>query len=103
MRSNGSLRKPTATLAAWALHTVGLVALVAGIVWGSKLGVQFSLQQVALKALPVVILGGLTSVPGAIVGGSIPLEGGKSYVRFAFCKRPEVLTEALRRLSRLTG
>jgi branched-chain amino acid transport system permease protein len=47
----------------------GLVALVAGIVWGSKLGVQFSLQQVALKALPVVILGGFTSIPGAIVGG----------------------------------
>jgi branched-chain amino acid transport system permease protein len=49
----------------------GLVALVAGVVWGSKLGVQFSLQQVALKALPVVILGGFTSVPGAIVGGLI--------------------------------
>ncbi len=47
----------------------GFAALVAGIVWGSKLGVQFSLSQVALKALPVVILGGLTSVPGAIVGG----------------------------------
>ena len=49
----------------------GLVALVAGIIWGSKLGVQFSLQQVALKALPVVILGGFTSVPGAIIGGLI--------------------------------
>src|SRR5512146_1541667 len=49
----------------------GFVALVAGIVWGSKLGVQFSLSLVALKALPVVILGGLTSVPGAIVGGLI--------------------------------
>ncbi|TDP62732.1 branched-chain amino acid ABC transporter permease [Roseateles toxinivorans] len=49
----------------------GLVALVAGIIWGSKLGVQFSLQLVALKALPVVILGGLTSVPGAIIGGLI--------------------------------
>jgi branched-chain amino acid transport system permease protein len=47
----------------------GFVALVAGIIWGSKLGVQFSLSLVALKALPVVILGGLTSVPGAIVGG----------------------------------
>ncbi|HLX22221.1 MAG TPA: branched-chain amino acid ABC transporter permease [Usitatibacter sp.] len=47
----------------------GLVALVAGIVWGSKLGVQFSISQVALKALPVVILGGFTSIPGAIVGG----------------------------------
>jgi len=47
----------------------GFAALVAGIIWGSKLGVQFSLSLVALKALPVVILGGLTSVPGAIVGG----------------------------------
>ena len=49
----------------------GVVALVAGIVWGSKLGVQFSLSTVALRALPVVILGGLTSVPGAILGGLI--------------------------------
>jgi branched-chain amino acid transport system permease protein len=49
----------------------GLVALVAGVIWGSKLGVQFSLQLVALKALPVVILGGFTSVPGAIIGGLI--------------------------------
>ncbi|MDP2008308.1 MAG: branched-chain amino acid ABC transporter permease [Rubrivivax sp.] len=49
----------------------GFVALVAGMIWGSKLGVQFSLSLVALKALPVVILGGLTSVPGAILGGLI--------------------------------
>jgi branched-chain amino acid transport system permease protein len=49
----------------------GIVALVAGMIWGSKLGVQFSLTTVALRALPVVILGGLTSVPGAIVGGLI--------------------------------
>jgi len=49
----------------------GIVALVAGIIWGSKLGVQFSLSLVALKALPVVILGGLTSIPGAILGGLI--------------------------------
>jgi branched-chain amino acid transport system permease protein len=49
----------------------GFVALVAGMIWGSKLGVQFSLSLLALKALPVVILGGLTSVPGAIVGGLI--------------------------------
>jgi branched-chain amino acid transport system permease protein len=55
----------------------GFVALVAGIIWGSKLGVQFSLSQVALKALPVVILGGLTSVPGAIVGGLIVGVGEK--------------------------
>lgn len=49
----------------------GGVALVTGIIWGSKSGVQFSLSLVALKALPVVILGGLTSVPGAILGGLI--------------------------------
>jgi branched-chain amino acid transport system permease protein len=49
----------------------GLVALVAGVIWGSKLGVQFSISQVALKALPVVILGGFTSVTGSIVGGLI--------------------------------
>jgi branched-chain amino acid transport system permease protein len=49
----------------------GVVALVAGMIWGSKLGVQFSLETVALRALPVVILGGLTSVPGAIIGGLI--------------------------------
>jgi branched-chain amino acid transport system permease protein len=49
----------------------GFAALVAGVIWGSKLGVQFSLSVLALKALPVVILGGLTSVPGAIIGGLI--------------------------------
>jgi branched-chain amino acid transport system permease protein len=49
----------------------GITALVAGIIWGSKLGVQFSLATVAMRALPVVILGGLTSVPGAIIGGLI--------------------------------
>ena len=49
----------------------GFAALVAGVIWGSKLGVQFSLATVALRALPVVILGGLTSVPGAILGGLI--------------------------------
>ena len=49
----------------------GLCAIVAGVIWGSKLGVQFSLSQIALKALPVVILGGFTSVTGAIVGGLI--------------------------------
>ncbi len=47
----------------------GIVAIVAGIMWGAKSGVQFSLSLIALKALPVLILGGLTSVPGAIVGG----------------------------------
>jgi branched-chain amino acid transport system permease protein len=49
----------------------GIVALVAGMVWGAKLGVQFSIALVALKALPVLILGGFTSVPGAIIGGLI--------------------------------
>ena len=49
----------------------GVAALVAGMVWGSKLGVQISLATLALRALPVVILGGLTSVPGAILGGLI--------------------------------
>ncbi|MBM3406629.1 MAG: branched-chain amino acid ABC transporter permease [Betaproteobacteria bacterium] len=51
----------------WAV--AGFTALVAGMVWGSKLGVQFSLAILALKALPVVIVGGFTSVPGAIIGG----------------------------------
>ena len=49
----------------------GIVALVAGIMWGGKAGVQFSLALIALKALPVLILGGFTSIPGAIVGGLI--------------------------------
>src|SRR5437016_2695902 len=56
-------------LMVWAVS--GLVALVAGMMWGAKLGVQFSLSLIALKALPVLILGGLTSIPGAIVGGLI--------------------------------
>src|SRR5437763_7718975 len=55
----------------------GIVALVAGIMWGSKLGVQFSVALVALKALPVLILGGFTSIPGAIVGGLIIGAGEK--------------------------
>ena len=57
--------------------TSGIVALVAGIVWGSALGVQFSIALVALKALPVLILGGFTSVPGAIIGGLIIGAGEK--------------------------
>ncbi|MBL8834862.1 MAG: branched-chain amino acid ABC transporter permease [Alphaproteobacteria bacterium] len=55
----------------------GFVALVTGIIWGSKLGVQFSLVLIALKALPVLILGGFTSIPGAIVGGLIIGAGEK--------------------------
>ena len=75
----------------------GVVALVAGMIWGSKLGVQFSLTTIALRALPVVILGGLTSVPGAILGGLIigvgeklsevylgPYVGGGLQLRFAY-------------------
>jgi len=59
----------------WAV--AGIVGLVAGILWGSSLGVQFSISLVALKALPVLILGGFTSVPGAIVGGLIVGAGEK--------------------------
>lgn len=57
----------------WAIvwSAAGFVALVAGMLWGSKLGVQFSLSLIVLKALPVLILGGFTSIPGAIVGGLI--------------------------------
>ena len=57
----------------WAIvwSVAGIVALVAGVLWGARLGVQFSLSLVVLKALPVLILGGFTSVPGAIVGGLI--------------------------------
>ena len=75
----------------------GLVALVAGVIWGSKLGVQFSLVTVALRGLPVVILGGLTSIPGAIIGGLIigvgeklsevylgPMIGGGIEIWFAY-------------------
>jgi branched-chain amino acid transport system permease protein len=49
----------------------GIVALATGIMWGARSNVSFALQIVALKALPVLVLGGLTSVPGAIVGGII--------------------------------
>ncbi len=53
----------------WAV--AGFVALVAGLLWGSRIGVQFALTLIALKALPVLILGGFESIPGAIVGGLI--------------------------------
>ncbi|MEM7208395.1 MAG: branched-chain amino acid ABC transporter permease [Pseudomonadota bacterium] len=75
----------------------GIVALVAGIMWGSKSGVQFSLSLIALKALPVLILGGFTSIPGAIIGGLVigvgeklfefsigPLVGGATENWFAY-------------------
>ncbi|MET0530559.1 MAG: branched-chain amino acid ABC transporter permease [Microvirga sp.] len=55
----------------------GMVALVAGIMWGARSGVSFSLQIIALKALPVLILGGFTSIPGAIIGGLIVGVGEK--------------------------
>ena len=79
----------------WSL--AGIVALVAGIMWGAKSGVQFSLSLIALKALPVLMLGGFTSIPGAIVGGLIigvgeklfefligPLVGGATENWFAY-------------------
>ncbi|MCO6383827.1 MAG: branched-chain amino acid ABC transporter permease [Vannielia sp.] len=75
----------------------GFVALVAGMMWGTKSGVQFSLSLIALKALPVLMLGGFTSIPGAIVGGLIigmgeklfeflvgPLVGGATENWFAY-------------------
>jgi len=57
----------------------GFVALVAGMMWGAKSGVQFSLSLIALKALPVLMLGGFTSIPGAIVGGIIIGVGEKLF------------------------
>lgn len=75
----------------------GFVALVAGIMWGAKSGVQFSLSLIALKALPVLMLGGFTSIPGAIIGGLIigvgeqlfefaigPMVGGATQNWFAY-------------------
>ncbi|MDQ2095101.1 branched-chain amino acid ABC transporter permease [Rhodalgimonas zhirmunskyi] len=61
----------------WSL--AGFVALVAGVMWGTKSGVQFSLSLIALKALPVLMLGGFTSIPGAIVGGLIIGVGEKLF------------------------
>jgi branched-chain amino acid transport system permease protein len=51
--------------------TAGVVALATGVMWGARSDVSFALQVIALKALPVLVLGGLTSIPGAIVGGLI--------------------------------
>jgi len=61
----------------------GFVALVAGIMWGTKSGVQFSLSLIALKALPVLMLGGFTSIPGAIIGGLI-IGVGEKLFEFVF-------------------
>jgi branched-chain amino acid transport system permease protein len=66
-----SIGIPLTTIWVIVWSVAGLVAIVAGIMWGAKSGVQFSLSLIALKALPVLILGGFTSVPGAIVGGLI--------------------------------
>jgi len=92
-----SIGIPLSTIWIIVWSVAGFVALVAGIIWGSKLGVQFSLSLVALKALPVVILGGLTSVPGAIIGGLLigvgeklseiyigPMLGGGIEIWFAY-------------------
>ena len=92
-----SIGIPLSTIWVIVWSVAGFVALVAGVIWGSKLGVQFSLSLVALKALPVVILGGLTSVPGAILGGLIigvgeklseiyigPMLGGGIEIWFAY-------------------
>lgn len=64
----------------WSL--AGFVALVAGVMWGANSGVQFSLSLIALKALPVLMLGGFTSIPGAIVGGLIIGVGEKLFEFF---------------------
>ena len=62
---------PLKTIWVYVWSVAGVVAIVAGVMWGAKSGVQFSLSLIALKALPVLILGGFESVPGAIVGGLI--------------------------------
>ena len=63
------LRLPRIWATVWA--TAGVIAMVAGLLWGARLGVQFSLSLVVLKALPVLVLGGFDSILGAIVGGLI--------------------------------
>jgi branched-chain amino acid transport system permease protein len=64
----------------WIVWSVaGIVALVAGVMWGAKSGVQFSLSLIALKALPVLMLGGFTSIPGAIIGGLMIGAGEKLF------------------------
>ncbi len=60
-------------LKAWAVTWIiaGIVAVVAGVAWGTRLGVQFSLGYIAFKALPVLIIGGIDSIPGAIIAGLV--------------------------------
>jgi branched-chain amino acid transport system permease protein len=72
-----SIGIPLRTIWVVVWSVAGIVAIAAGIMWGAKSGVQFSLALIALKALPVLILGGFTSVPGAIVGGLIIGTGEK--------------------------
>ena len=89
------IRLPALWAAVWAV--AGFVALVAGLLWGARQGVQFSLTFVVLKALPVLIIGGFTSITGAIAGGLIvgagdalaeiylgPLLGGSVSTWFAY-------------------
>lgn len=91
------LRLSTVWTVVWTL--AGIVALVAGLLWGARLGVQFSLSAVVLKALPVLVLGGFDSIAGAIVGGLLigaiekladvyvgPLVGGgiESWIAYVF-------------------
>ena len=66
-----SLGIPLRTIWTVVWSVAGFVAIVAGVMWGAKSGVQFSLSLIALKSLPVLILGGFTSVPGAVAGGLI--------------------------------
>lgn len=63
------IRLPVVWRVAWSV--AGIVALVAGLLWGARQGVQYSLSLVTLKALPVLIIGGFSSIPGALVGGLI--------------------------------
>ncbi|MGH7412901.1 MAG: branched-chain amino acid ABC transporter permease [Candidatus Rokuibacteriota bacterium] len=72
-----SIGIPLRTIWVVVWSVAGIVAIAAGIMWGAKSGVQFSLSLIALKALPVLILGGFTSVPGAIAGGLIIGTGEK--------------------------
>ncbi|ACS41434.1 MULTISPECIES: branched-chain amino acid ABC transporter permease [Methylorubrum] len=89
------IRLPLLWATVWAV--AGFVALVAGLLWGARQGVQFSLTFVVLKALPVLIIGGFTSITGAVVGGLIvgaadalaeiylgPLLGGSVSTWFAY-------------------
>lgn len=66
-----SIGIPLSSIMLLVWSAAGVVALVAGMMWGARAGVQFALVDLALKALPVLIIGGFSSIPGAIVGGLI--------------------------------